>query len=264
MKKNIIALCLVVSLAAVSLVFGTMAYFSDKTDKKTNAFTVGNVDITLKEPSWKDTDEHSLVPTRRFAKDPTVTVAADSQDCYLFLKVSVNKYEQLIDLMGIDAYANKVEDKDGIKLSGEYNKDDRNSFVQSLLDDATLRQNVLNRWFTGISYDKWTIMNAEEIKTTLNSPAAENAELSVVLGYGENSASTETLTKNQSVRFMTEYGMPAEITQDMLTAASFSADDSSKFTMTFTAYAIQTPAIEDLQNAYTIIDGKFINPKSGT
>ncbi|MGN1112985.1 MAG: SipW-dependent-type signal peptide-containing protein, partial [Acutalibacteraceae bacterium] len=260
MKKNIIALCLVVSLAAVSLVFGTMAYFSDKTDEKINAFTVGNVDITLNEEHWNEAEEHSLVPTRRFAKDPTVTVAADSQDCYLFLEVSVNKYEQLIDLMGIDAYAKNITDKDSNALSGDYDKANRKEFVQKLLDDSMLRHNVLNRWFTGISYGDWTIMNADEILKAFDTPGEgeqKPTELSVVLGYGENNDSTKTLTKNQSVRFMTKYGMPAEITQDMLAAASFTADDSSKFTMTFTAYAIQTPAIDNMGKAYDIIKGKF-------
>ena len=48
MKKKIIALCLVVALAATAVIGGTLAYFTD-TDEETNTFTMGNVQIDLKE-----------------------------------------------------------------------------------------------------------------------------------------------------------------------------------------------------------------------
>ena len=46
MKKKILSLCLVLALAAVAIVGGTLAYFTD-TDAETNVFTVGNVSIDL-------------------------------------------------------------------------------------------------------------------------------------------------------------------------------------------------------------------------
>lgn len=46
MKKKIMALCLVVALAAVAVIGGTMAYFTDN-DSADNTFTVGGVDIAL-------------------------------------------------------------------------------------------------------------------------------------------------------------------------------------------------------------------------
>ena len=46
MKKKILALCVVVSLAAVAIIGGTLAYFTD-TDAETNVFTTGNVKIDL-------------------------------------------------------------------------------------------------------------------------------------------------------------------------------------------------------------------------
>lgn len=48
MKKKIIAFAMVLSMAAIAVVGGTMAYFSD-TDAKNNVFTTGNVDIELVE-----------------------------------------------------------------------------------------------------------------------------------------------------------------------------------------------------------------------
>ena len=40
MKKKILALCVVISLAAVAIIGGTLAYFTD-TETATNTFTVG-------------------------------------------------------------------------------------------------------------------------------------------------------------------------------------------------------------------------------
>ena len=53
MKKKILVLCVVLALAATTIIGGTLAYFTD-TDNKTNTFTVGKVDITLTEPEWDE------------------------------------------------------------------------------------------------------------------------------------------------------------------------------------------------------------------
>lgn len=46
MKKKILSLCLVLALAAVAVIGGTLAYFTD-TDEEENVFVVGNVSIDL-------------------------------------------------------------------------------------------------------------------------------------------------------------------------------------------------------------------------
>lgn len=48
MKKKLLSLCLVLALAAIAIVGGTLAYFTD-TDEATNTFTMGNVSIELLE-----------------------------------------------------------------------------------------------------------------------------------------------------------------------------------------------------------------------
>lgn len=93
-KALLLALC-AVSLVTAS-VLGTMAYLTD--DKTvTNTFTVGSVAITMDE---KDVDgssqnangrdqanSYKLLPGHEYEKDPTIHVDADSEDCYLFVKV---------------------------------------------------------------------------------------------------------------------------------------------------------------------------------
>ena len=75
MKKKIIAVCLIVAMAAIAVVGGTLAWFTD-TDDADNVFTVGNVDITLTEPNWEGSgaeDAPEVYPGEPLAKDPTVT-----------------------------------------------------------------------------------------------------------------------------------------------------------------------------------------------
>lgn len=88
MKKKILTLCLVLALFAAAMIGGTLAYFTD-TDNKTNTFTVGKVDITLTEPAWKE-EEAKLIPGRVIPKNPTITVAADSERAYTFMKVQLS------------------------------------------------------------------------------------------------------------------------------------------------------------------------------
>lgn len=95
-KALLLALC-AVSLVTAS-VFGTMAYLTSTADVK-NTFTVGSVAITMDETKVNDdgtpvanadpvkANEYKLLPGHEYTKDPTIHVNADSEDCYLFVKV---------------------------------------------------------------------------------------------------------------------------------------------------------------------------------
>ena len=86
MKKRTLALILALVLVFGAAVGGTIAYLTDTTDPVTNTFTVGKVDITLTETFNTDTDNDGtndawkaqLIPGTTYAKDPVVTVTANS------------------------------------------------------------------------------------------------------------------------------------------------------------------------------------------
>lgn len=101
-RKKSVSMKLVVLLLAVVLVFGcavggTLAWLLDKTDPVVNTFTTANIDITLTE-TWNtdgddaDTEPDSwtakLIPGTDIKKDPKVTVTANSENCWLFVKVT--------------------------------------------------------------------------------------------------------------------------------------------------------------------------------
>ena len=93
MKKKLMTVLALVLVVAMS-VAGTIAFLTDTTDPITNTFTVGKVDITLTETFNTDTNgdqkndawQAQLIPGTSYTKDPVVTVTADSEDCWLFVK----------------------------------------------------------------------------------------------------------------------------------------------------------------------------------
>jgi len=102
MKKKILAACLVVCLLATAVIGTTLAYFTD-TKTVTNTFTTGNVAITLDETKvgtdgkpvegegagrFTTGNAYHLLPGHTYIKDPTIHVAAGSEDCYLFVEVN--------------------------------------------------------------------------------------------------------------------------------------------------------------------------------
>lgn len=91
MKKTLLTiLCTVL---VCSCVMGaTLAFLMDKTDSIENTFTVGKVKIELAETTGP---KYKMIPGSEIEKDPTVTVKAESEACWLFVKIEEtnNVYE---------------------------------------------------------------------------------------------------------------------------------------------------------------------------
>ena len=106
MKKKIAAISLCIALLAVAVIGGTIAYFTDTTETVTNTFVVGDIKITLDEQKVKTdgtpdgdsrvkSNTYVMVPGRTYTKDPTVTVKANSEACYVRIKVQVTGLDAL-------------------------------------------------------------------------------------------------------------------------------------------------------------------------
>lgn len=102
-KTKALVLTLCAALLVVTTVFATIAFLTS-TDKVTNTFTVGNVKITLDEAKVDEggkeatesgvadaprvkANEYKLMPDHYYVKDPTIHVGANSEDCWLFVKL---------------------------------------------------------------------------------------------------------------------------------------------------------------------------------
>ena len=89
MKKTLLTIVLTV-LICCTVMGTTLALLADKTTAIENTFTVGNIDITLTETGADVNGKQSfkMVPGATLTKDPTVTVEANSEACYLYIYVA--------------------------------------------------------------------------------------------------------------------------------------------------------------------------------
>lgn len=91
----------VAALAAVILVIGcvlggTLAYLVSKPAAKTNVFTVGKVEADLTETDR----QYHIVPGSNIPKDPTASVEAGSEDCYLFVQIDEKNWPTVTEANG--------------------------------------------------------------------------------------------------------------------------------------------------------------------
>jgi predicted ribosomally synthesized peptide with SipW-like signal peptide len=89
-KRKILLVAAALCMIAILAVGGTLAYFTDTTEVKNNVFTVGNVQIELKEPNWVaqgEKDAPEVYPGEALAKDPTVTNTG-ANPCFVRVRVS--------------------------------------------------------------------------------------------------------------------------------------------------------------------------------
>ena len=82
MKKKVLSIVAVV-LVLCCAIGGTLAWLTDRTNPVVNTFTVGDINIELTET----TTNYKMVPGNTISKDPKVTVKANSEACWLFVKV---------------------------------------------------------------------------------------------------------------------------------------------------------------------------------
>lgn len=84
MKKKSLALLLAIAIVVVGVVAGTVAWLTDRTAAVKNTFTTSDITIELTETTG---ESYKMIPGCTIKKDPKVTVKADSEACYLFVKL---------------------------------------------------------------------------------------------------------------------------------------------------------------------------------
>lgn len=82
LKPIAILVCTVALVAGT--VAATLAYLKVETDPITNTFVAGDINITLEETKGAS---FKMIPGTDIEKDPTVTVKAGSEACWLFVKL---------------------------------------------------------------------------------------------------------------------------------------------------------------------------------
>lgn len=136
-KKKIALLVTSLALIATLLIGGTLAYFTDS-DDATNVITLGKVDGELDEPLWDDNNPESeignVVPGDKIVKDPTLTLASDSEDAYARFLVTYSgdltesQFEELkfLKITGTDSDGNETTEEVNLTAGGYF-------YVQDIL-----------------------------------------------------------------------------------------------------------------------------------
>ena len=97
--KRILLTMVAAMLLVVMSVGGTLAYLQSQTEDVKNTFTVGKIDITLDETDVNEEGEATGNP-RDTDKDPIVHVAADSEESYIRIFVTIDKIAALKAIFG--------------------------------------------------------------------------------------------------------------------------------------------------------------------
>lgn len=139
-------------IAAIVLVIGctaggTVAWLVSKPNAITNVFTVGDINAELTETKT----EFKIVPGVVIAKDPVATVTANSEDCYLFVKLTEENWPTFTEAGSTTRKVKYEIAKGWIKLKDgvyyrEVTKDDAKDQVFHVLqDDQVTVSNTLTK-----------------------------------------------------------------------------------------------------------------------
>lgn len=91
-STKIVTILLALALLVCCGIGGTVAWLMDSTEAVTNTFTIGDINLTLVETPYgtsaeEEGNHYPLIPGNSYKKDPKVTVLANSEDCYLFVRM---------------------------------------------------------------------------------------------------------------------------------------------------------------------------------
>lgn len=113
MKKKIVIALVAAALLVGGVAGGTLAWLTAESQEVQNTFTVGDITIKLDETTKGDTADgkYKIVPGGKSAKDPTVTVEAGSEECYVYVLIEneVRFGEQILAMPNINTATEWVE-----------------------------------------------------------------------------------------------------------------------------------------------------------
>lgn len=177
MKKKWFGIAAATAIAAATMMTGISAYLTDK-ENKTNTFTIGSVDIDLKEENWEqlprseDTNEDGIIdendipdeathmyPTQKIVKDPSV-LNQGNNSAWIYLQVTVPKTE----VITVDIDGNRLNDGKAVLTQlYEYEADETQWTLLKQNTDAVNANVYLYAVKSPIEVGKQTVPLFEEI-----------------------------------------------------------------------------------------------------
>lgn len=188
-KPLLIVLAMI--LVCVTSVFATIAYLTSDTEVVSNTFTVGNVEIDIREsninedPTDPDDDYiyggesqtyEDIVPNQTYAKDPTVIVKAGSEPSYVRMFVTITK----------SAAFDEVFADNNLNLADLFEYNATNWEYKNNVEDTAADTRTYEFWYKDV-----TVEGAEyalpALFTQVKVPGVlSNAELATLSGFQIN------------------------------------------------------------------------------
>ncbi len=178
MKKKTLALVLALTLVVVGVVSGTLAWLTAKSDTVVNTFTTSDITVKLEETKGSvsgSNREFKMVPGCTIEKDPKAWVTEGSEDCYLFVKLTLenNTYGSGDTAVNYLSYEiadgwNALANENGVyyrKIAGDALKGEGHKFSILKNDTVTVSGDVTK--------DMMTAANTSQPKLTVTAYASQ-------------------------------------------------------------------------------------------
>lgn len=141
LRKALVTAIIVLSVILCTMVTGTLAWLSDKTETVTNTFTPSNITVMLTETDSNqdsdndaNTNSYKMVPGATIIKQADVSIAANSEACYVFIRITEN-------LGAWSTFTQSFEDYLDYDVANDWTILEGVSGVYYLVVDATKAQN---------------------------------------------------------------------------------------------------------------------------
>lgn len=150
--KRTITIVVLISLACLIAAGGTVAWLMDD-EEAVNTFAIGRIDIKLTEPSWPSSDAlQKLYPGAVIGKDPTVTVEANSENCFVYVMIENELNSAIPNAVSLDV---DTAHWDLIKTFGN-----RSLYCYHSKIETATSPSVLEKVFTHVSVDDTAVTEA--------------------------------------------------------------------------------------------------------
>ena len=148
MKKKLTVSLAVLALVACMTAGATLAWLTAKTSSVTNTFTYGDINIELAETTGTS---YKMVPGNTIAKDPKVTVKANSEACWLFVKVEKSgNFDSFMEYGIADGWT-KLDGVDGVYYREVASPTDDTVFDVLKDNSVTVKTTVTKEQFNSLT-----------------------------------------------------------------------------------------------------------------
>lgn len=156
--KKALVLAAAFAVLITGAVSGTMAWLIDNTDPITNTFTYGDINITLKESDSNtdgdnnpNTNSYEMIPGAVIAKDPLVTVLADSKDSWLFVKLDESdNFDDFLEYTIADGWT-KLEGEEGVYWRHTTESEDDQEFAVLEGNQVKVKESVTKQQLNALN-----------------------------------------------------------------------------------------------------------------